>query len=104
MTQIGQGREDNLALAATSDEALAAQASEMVRHNLVTLTGNPAKVTPAQLALSERLNDQQPRRIRERLQRAREPRCAIHIQGATNRLSGIKIEAQQLARLHRRSL
>ena len=104
MTQIGQGREHNLALAAASDEALAAQASEMVRHNLVTLTGNPAQVTPAQLALSERLNDQQPRRIRERLQRARKPRRGIHIQGTTNRFGGIKIEAQQLARLHGRSL
>jgi hypothetical protein len=73
----------------------------MVRDDLVALARGPPQITPTQLVLGERLNDQQPRRIRERLQRPSKPRGPINVQRATDHFGGIKIQAQQLTRLHR---
>jgi hypothetical protein len=73
----------------------------MVRDDLVALARDPPQITPTQLVLRERLNDQQPRRIREHLQPASKSRGPTNVQRATDRCGGIKIQAQQLTRLHR---
>jgi hypothetical protein len=75
----------------------------MMRDDLVALARHPPEITPTQLPLSERLDDQQARRIRERLQRTNEPRGSISIR-ATDRFGGLKIEAQQITRFHPESL
>jgi hypothetical protein len=66
----------------------------LASHAIVSATSTGS---PPWRRLLRRLEDQQPGRIRERLQHPGEPRGTVSIQGATDRLRGIKIEAQQVA-------
>ena len=73
----------------------------MVRDDLVALAADPPQIAPAQLALSERLDDQQSRRVGERLHHARQRFRPLAIERGSDFLSSFEVKTQQVTRIHR---
>lgn len=68
----------------------------MVGDDLLALPSHPTHITAAQLMPTERLNDQQPRRITDQLHLSRDTHSPIAVERGTNVLSGLEIKAQQI--------